>query len=268
MYRTTLFLISAFALTGCDSQISVRQVCDDTPQFCSDLNTDSHCNTERSNVIIGRYIEHQKPTDNNKFKLLTDFHSYSRCVELASSIEHIKLKEKTTSRVNGYLTSIKEIKRLSNDTKNSNLPELLYYHWSYNNNEEAIYKLEKLDQQGELENSEMQFKLASYYTKVDVDLAIDKLYHALELNPPGQKPNNEIYTSLVNSFYKLEKHKQAYIWAVIARDTGVKNIDLEPLEYLLENQGKSLSQLQSLAFDTKDRVESGEFKSPRERKDF
>lgn len=268
MKRTVLALSSMLALLGCDEQLSVRQVCEETPQFCNDLNTDSHCNAQRSEVIIGRYIENKTPTDKVRYQLLTDFHQYSQCVELASSIEHIKLKEKTTSRVNGYLTSIKEIKRLSDATKNSRLPELLYYHWAHNNDQSAIAKLEALDKEYKLENSDMQFKLASYYTKFDLDLAIDKLYHALELNPDGDIPNPEIYTALVDTFFKLDKIKQSYIWAIVAIESDVKNIDLAPLEYKLEKDGRSLDKLQSLAYATKDQIESGQFKSPRQRKDF
>lgn len=250
-------------LVGCDNAKSIREICDENSQFCADLNTDSHCNTERADVILGRYAESKTPDDATKYKLLSAFHDYAKCVELAASIEHIKLKEKTTSRVNGHLTALKEINRLSKDTRNSQYPHLLFYHWSRNGDEGAIQSLIAMDEKRELETSEFQYKLATYYTKFDSDLAIDKLYHALELNPAGNEAKPEIYTALTNMFYQMEEHKLSYIWALVAKEAGVQNIDLAPLEYELTNQGKSLSELANLAADTLSRIEDGNFTSPR-----
>ena len=69
------------------------------------------------------------------------FESYNQCITLAAKIEHIKLKSKTTSRIEGQLTSIKEMTRLYQDTKNTNHPGLLYYHWSRNNEQSALTRL-------------------------------------------------------------------------------------------------------------------------------
>ena len=258
---TSLCLITL--LVGCDNAKSIREICDDDAQFCADLNTDSHCNTQRAEVILGRYAESQTPDDATKYKLLSAFHSYAKCVELAASIEHIKLKEKTTSRVNGHLTALKEINRLSKETRNSQYPHLLYYHWSRNGDEQAMQSLIAMDEKRELETSEFQYKLATYYIKFDNKLAVDKLYHALELNPAGETAKPEIYTALTNIFYQMEEFKLSYIWALVAKETGIENIDLAPLEYELTNQGKSLSELANLADNTLSSIEDGTFSSPR-----
>lgn len=263
MLKRITLLALLVSLSGCDSGKTVREICNDHSEFCADLNTDSHCNTQRADVISLRYTESKKPDDEVKYQLLTAFSKYAQCVELASSIEHIKLKEKTTSRVNGHLTALKEINRLSRETVNSNHPGLLYYHWSVNGNEGAMDALIKLDQQGELETTKFQYQLATYYIKFNRDIAIDKLYHALELNPAGQMPTSEIFTSLTNIYYQMEEYKLAYIWALVATEAGVKNIDLAPLEYELTAQGKSLSQLDELADSTYSKVLSGSFTSPR-----
>ena len=146
--KRVAFIIAPFLLIqGCGDEVSVRDVCDNTPGMCSDLNTDGHCNVERSQVIVARHYEKAQPTDENKYTLLDNFEQYSRCIYRAAGIEHIKLKDKKTSRVNGYLTSLAEIKRLSNETVNSTYPKLLYYHWSRNGSEEAMEKLLQQEQQ-------------------------------------------------------------------------------------------------------------------------
>ncbi|MBE0364253.1 hypothetical protein PULV_a1852 [Pseudoalteromonas ulvae UL12] len=262
--KRVAFIIAPFLLIqGCGDEVSVRDVCDNTPGMCSDLNTDGHCNVERSQVIVARHYEKAQPTDENKYTLLDNFEQYSRCIYRAAGIEHIKLKDKKTSRVNGYLTSLAEIKRLSNETVNSTYPKLLYYHWSRNGSEEAMEKLLQQEQQAAMQTSEMQFLLATYFIKFDLEKTLDLLYLALQLNPAGETVNTEIYTSLVNIFYKQKNYKHAYIWGLIAQESGVKKIDLAPLENLLQGEGKSLDALQDLADKTYDEINNGEFISPR-----
>lgn len=263
MKLTYLLFLSTLLLVGCDNQISVREVCEQSPQMCDDLNTDGHCNFERSEVIVARYYEQKTPTDENKFTLLTHFEKYSKCIHLASGIEHIKLKDKKTSRMNGYLTSLREIKRLSNETINSSLPNLLYYHWSRNGSEQALEQFLKQENDSIMQTSELQFLLATYYIKFDIDKTISLLYHSLELSNGDKPVNNEIYTTLLNLFYKQKNYKNAYIWGLIAQESGVDKIDLISLENLLVAEGKSIDSLEDLADKTLSDIQDGQFISPR-----
>ncbi|MEM5552671.1 DUF2989 domain-containing protein [Pseudoalteromonas neustonica] len=258
-------LLSLLALTGCEEPLTLAQVCKDTPGLCNDLNKDSHCKEQRADVIMARYYEYKEPTDENKYALLKGFEKYDQCVSLAAKIEHIKLKEKTTSRVEGHLTSIKEITRIFQDTKNTNHPGLLYYHWSRNNDQSALTKLLTIeDQPSVTEDAEMQFFLATYYIKFDEEKTIDLLYKTLELNKPDQIPNPEIYTTLVSLFNKHEKFKHAYTFAKIAQLSGITNIDIMSIEHQLTASGKSLNSLDSLAEQTFESIQTGQFVSPRD----
>ena len=85
--------------------------------------------------------------------------------------------------------------RIFQDTKNTNHPGLLYYHWSRNNDQSALTKLLTLEEKQDkrvTEDAEMQFFLASYYVKFDDEKTIDLLYKTLELNKAGETPNPEI----------------------------------------------------------------------------
>ncbi|MBB1334374.1 MULTISPECIES: DUF2989 domain-containing protein [unclassified Pseudoalteromonas] len=258
-------LLSLLALTGCEEPLTLAKVCKETPGLCNDLNTDSHCKAQRADVIMARYHEYKQPTDDNKYLLLKGFEKYDRCVSLAAKIEHIKLKEKTTSRVEAHLTSIKEMTRLFQDTKNTNHPGLLYYHWSRNNDQSALTKLLALEKDPSVtEDAEIQFFLASYYIKFDEDKTIDLLYKTLELNKAEQTPNPEIFTTLTSLFYKQEKYKHAYTFAKIAQLSGITNVEIFPIEQQLTATGKSLSGLDTLAQQTYDSIQAGQFVSPRD----
>ncbi|MBW4968166.1 DUF2989 domain-containing protein [Pseudoalteromonas sp. CR1] len=265
MLKRASILLGLLTLAGCEDPVTLAQVCKETPGFCADLNKDSHCKDERAEVILKRYSEYKEPTDENKYQLLKKFETYNQCITLAAKIEHIKLKAKKTSRIDGQLTSIKEMTRLYQDTVNTNHPGLLYYHWSRNNNQGALSKLLAIENDPSVtQSAEMQFFLASYYIKFDDDKTIDLLYKTLELNEKGNLPNPEVYTSLISLFYKHDKFKHAYIFSKVAQMSGIENIDLFEIEQELLSTGKNLSGLDSLAEQTYQQVLEGEFVSPRE----
>ncbi|KZN50142.1 DUF2989 domain-containing protein [Pseudoalteromonas luteoviolacea] len=262
-----LAIVSASLLTllsGCEEPLTLAKVCEETPGFCNDLNKDSHCKEERASVIIGRYVEYKDPTDENKYQLLKQFESYNSCVSLAAQIEHIKLKEKTTSRVEGHLTSLKEMNRIYQDTKQTSHPGLLYYHWSRNNSQYAMNKLLRQEDEPYVRQSqEIQMFLATYYAKFDDDKTIDFLYRVLELNQAGETPDLEVYKALVSIFYKQKKYKHAYTFARIAQLSGFEEIDIIDIEHELTSRGRSIGVLNQLALKTREEIETGQFLSPR-----
>ncbi len=259
-----LFSLSTviFALSACDSGPSLRQICQEQAQICNDLNDDAWCKLERKEVITGRYRELQAPSDAVRYQLMLDLESYSVCVEKASHIEHIKLKEKQAGRIKGYITSLKELNRLSDATKNSNDPYLLYWHWSRNGDEVAMEKFLKLRDTGILQTPDLQFKLATYYVKFDRDLTIDTLYHALSIYDGTQILKPEIFKTLSTLYIKEEKFKHAYVWGKIAKEYGIIDIDLAPLKALLDNQGSNLDSLNELAGRYSEQIKNGQFVPP------
>ena len=252
------------ALVGCDSQLTVREVCESNAMLCEDLNTDSHCRYERAEVILARFYELERPDLQNKYQLLKHFEKYSKCVELAAQIQHIKLKEKTTSRYNGYHTAQKEINRLLHETKGTNHPGLLFYHWSRNNDQDAIARLLAMENDPKVtESQDAQFYLASYYMKVDTDKTLHHLYRNLELNKPDHAPNPEVLTSLVNIHYQRHDYNLAYTFAQIATLAGIENIDNTALATQAKQAGHDTERLDDLASTTYEQILSGTFHSPR-----
>lgn len=258
-----LALMATIGLGGCsEPPLTLRDICQEKPELCSDLMKDGHCKDERMNVIFNRYYEAKLPSDKNRYALLMDLEVYSHCMNLASQIEHIKLKEKTTQRVDGYIGSVDEIKRLSDLTITSDYPPLLYYHWSRNGSNRHLKKFLSLEGTKAINTPELTYGLASYYIKRDLDKTIDLLYKALEMHEEGDRVNPEIYSSLSSIYFKKEKYANAYLWASISKLAGEENVNLEELKFHIANQGKTTNALDSLADDIYDDIMDGDFKRP------
>ena len=260
----TLLVIVTFSLIGCDgfSEKSIASICEDSPTFCSDLNADSWCRAEKSIIIRARHNDSVIPKDINKYDLLLGFEDYKKCIDKASKIEHIKFKEKQAGRVEGLLTAERELKRLSRATKGSIDPHLLYYHWSRNNDEKALETFMNYRDTGELETSELQVALASYYTKFDLPKTIKTLHHALELHEKGSEIDTTIFSSLTTIYMKLEEFDKAYIWGTIAVEHDVEDLDIVQVESILLQQGINTEKLQKTAKDYSRAIDKGQFIRP------
>ena len=259
----TVLVSSTTVLTGCEKELTLRQICKEKSHLCEDLGTDSHCKKERLEVIFRRYYEAKLPSDKNRHELLMKWEKYSACIELASQIEHIKLKSKKTVRVDGYLVSVDEIKRLSDATVASDYPPLLYYHWTRNGSNRHLEKFLALEGTKQLNTPELVFGLATYYIKRDLPKTIRLLYKTLSLHKKGEAVNPEIYSSLSSIYFKLEKPSNAYLWAKVARLSGQENVNLEELKFEISNQGKTTEHLDAQAQQTLDSILDGNFVIPK-----
>lgn len=259
----TSLLSTLVFTTGCGSELTLRQICDEKPNLCSDLGTDGHCKKERLEVIFRRYHEAKLPSDKNRYHLLTKWEKYSDCIELASQIEHIKLKSKKTLRVDGYLVSVNEIKRLSDATVSSDHPPLLYYHWTRNSSNHHLEKFLALEGTKHINTPELVFGLATYYIKRDLPKTIQLLYKTLSMHKEGDFVDPEIYSSLSSIYYKLEKPSNAYLWAKVAQLAGVENVNLEELRFEITNQGKTTNGLDRQAENTLESILDGDFVIPK-----
>lgn len=260
----TLLVITMLSLSACDemSSMSIASICEKDTSYCSDLNPDSWCRAEKSVIIRERYEDAMQPADMNKYQLLLGFEAYKKCIERASKIEHIKFKEKQAGRVKGLLTAEREIRRLSNATARSNDPYLLYYHWSRNGNEKALEEFMGYMDSGELETSELQVALASYYTKFDLPKTVKTLHHAIELHEKDDQIDANIFSSLTTIHLKLEQFDQAYIWGLVAVEHDVQDLDIVQVETLLLQQGANIKQLQKMAKSYSEAIDKGQFVRP------
>lgn len=253
-------------LISCDSanEIKVVEVCDKYPTICEQLQEDNWCRVERRDVLVNYYRKEETNDDDYKYKLLLAYEGYAKCMEKASLIEHKKLKSKKNRRINNHVNALQHINDLSNETVNSENPLLMYYHWSRNEDKEALEKLLQLEGSVLVANPEAQFNYATYYIKKDPNKTFDFLYRALELYEKGDKINAEIFMSLASLFADLKLHKQAYIWLKILEmydeETEIDHQkSLEQYQITYDLNADFLNQVAKL---TLEKIKNGKFQRP------
>lgn len=256
----TMVLASSSLLLGCNEQISLRTICEQSPSVCQDISADGHCNKQRHDLILSRHETQKRPTDNNRYQLILKWESYAQCIELASQIEHIKLKEKRTRRVDNYLLSQQQLQQLAKLTEISDHPPLLYYHWSRYGSKQHLEKFLALEGTGALQTAQLQFSLATYYTKRDIAKAINLLYNTLTLYSNGAEVNVEIYSSLTNLFWQADQYQLAYMWGKVATLAGVEIVNMPQLKLKLAADKALLKALDQQAKKVLSDIDKGDFK--------
>lgn len=265
MKLLTLFF-SLFLLVACDGKKSVAELCKDNPEICQEFGQDSWCKRERIDVALARIDLKTINRDPQKYNLLVAYEEYVACMGLASQIQHIKLKEKTTMRKNNLFKAKAKLAELSDQTLDSTHPHLLYYHWSRDLNKNSLAQFLKLEGSPELENSLSQFQLATYYAKKDKRKTLRLLFHSLELRQPDEKLIPEVFETLATIFTNKDKPKQAYIWLKIYQLVTPKNDNKQLVQQLTQYQSAySLDGefLDDVAANTLANIESGKFKAPK-----
>lgn len=252
-------------LSACEDGHTLKKICGDSSEMCEEFTADSWCKKERKATIFANYEHLLNPKDKEKFNQLIAYEKYASCMEHAAKIEHIKLKHKQTARVENYVKAKEKIKAISIKTKNSEHPELLYYHWSRYMDNKALAKFLKMEGSAALETPESQFNLATYYAKRDPKKTLSLLFHALELNKPNSEVNPEIFKSITTIFTDKKEYKQAYIWLNILHiySPEDKDISKDTLAQYSEAYGLNAKFLNDVALSTIEKIEQGQFQSPK-----
>ena len=160
------------------------------------------------------------------------------------------------------LTSINEIKRLTDDTVSSDDPRLLAFHWSRYQSQNHLDRFLQAEQAGKLNTPELQLTLASHYMKRDLTKTVDILHRALSLYPAGAKIDSEIYTALTTIYFKQRNYPMSFVWALIAEDAGIERIEFSRIRTLLNDQKYNLSKLENVAETTMNGIQNGKFTPP------
>lgn len=273
--HTTTFkplLIAVFAtitslsfLTSCGDSSNLLELCHQNQEICHEFSEDSWCKKQRIDVALARIAVKENNLDKDKYRLILGYEGYIRCMELASQIQHIKLKEKTTLRNNNLLKAKANLSELTAKNSNSKHPHLLYYYWSREGNKASLAEFLALEGTPELENSIAQYNLATYYIKRNSKKALGFIFHSLELHEPGTSITPEVFQSLTTIFTKRKQYKQAYIWLrayQLSLDKPDETIELSLHNYQ-ETHALDESFLDAVASTTLDKIKSGNFVSPK-----
>jgi hypothetical protein len=252
-------------LPACDNKPSFAELCDNNTEICNEFEQDSWCKRERIKVGFANLEEKLEPSDIHKYNQLIGYEHYAKCMDHASKIEHIKLKQKQMMRVNNSITAKKRIAEISKETEQSDHPHLLYYHWSRYINEASLAKFMAQEGTEALENSHSQYNLATHYTKIDPKKTLRLLYRSLELYQEDEIIYPEVFQSISTVFLEERQPKQVYIWLRILRLYSPDNeqVSEKSLNDYIVGYKLDKELLDKIAVITLDKIESRTFKSPK-----
>ena len=265
MKLITACLTLLFLLSGCDNKPNFAELCESNSEICNEFEKDSWCKRERIMVGVANLNQKLQASGLHQFNQLVAYENYEECMVHASKIEHIKLKQKQTMRVNNAIKAKVRIVEISKATEKSEHPHLLYYHWSRYINEESLAKFLAQEGTDALENPQSQFNLATYYTKIDPKKTLSLLYRSLELYKEDEVINPEIFQSISTIFVEKKSAKQVYIWLRMLRLYSPENEEVteQPLNNYLKGYKLNKKLLDKVAVSTLDKIEAGTFKSPK-----
>lgn len=293
-YIALTFLVAFLFGCGDTEEISLAEVCDSSGELCEKLIPDSSCKSLRRDVIVKTYLVREEKIQSKKeqfeYELLVNLEDFVKCSEKATFIEYdynkferedkeqnrttpltekeikdrksfkesLKAREKT--REQNYIFANYMLRGLSQRTKDSNNPYLLYWHWSRNGDEKAIKKLEYLNEQNKLNSYRMNFYMSQYYSKFDKEKSIDLFLKALEKLPPEEYTDKEddkkkhdsstdgfsvhfaIFRGLVTHYYKEKDYEKSYIFAKLLEIKNDQTANsLEIVKYF-ETQQKDITE--------------------------
>lgn len=215
-HRPLLALTLALLLQGCTESDRVHSICADHPELCQDLVDDGWCRYERADVIRARYYLHKRGGDKEKYDLMKGLEQYRVCIERSTQVEYKRLKERKSGRVEGLHAAVTQLEQLDAQTRGSDNPWLLLWHWTNNTDEQARRKFIALEGSPQMEEPALQEALAGIYEQANPAKAINLLHHAISLHR-GEPPfNGRLASSLSTLYMGMRAYEQAYLWAKVS----------------------------------------------------
>jgi hypothetical protein len=260
-----LAIILPLIVTGCENGPNLAQLCRDNKEICDEYGKDNWCKKERNHMSIARIALKHNPHDVEKFTLLLAYEKYIKCMALASQIQHIKLKYKTTMRKDMLRKAENSLLALTEETITSKNSHLLYYHWSRTANKDSLNTFLSLEGTKALENSIDQYHLATYYVKRKPKKTLRLLYRSLELYKPKNSLEIDILQTLATIFSNQKEFKKGYIWLKayeLSQERPQKWVG-ETLQQYIHAYELDQSTLDEAATKTLDSILSGTFKGPK-----
>ncbi|WP_404402910.1 DUF2989 domain-containing protein [Idiomarina seosinensis] len=259
----TVVATSAAALlfVACsDRPPTVDEICQHSPELCTDLNQDGWCYTERRILIKSRYNFQQQASPRHHFLLLRDLKDYSQCMELASIVEHRNEKQKQSQRIEAYLNSLERLQQLGDQAMQSDAPILLYWRWANRGDTKALQQFLQLRDTPAVQDHVLQHAFASYYAKTNEQQMLEHLYRSLRLYQPDERFIVEVPESLLTYYLQHDDVAAAYIWSRVAIEFGSETITEDDMHAIINADKATYEGWQDVADSVIEALNSDAFK--------
>ncbi|MGL5048708.1 MAG: DUF2989 domain-containing protein [Shewanella sp.] len=160
------FAMSFLGLLGCDNDRNISVICKNNPEICADLHKDNWCLPEKTALIQNRYTltGNQNLTGKQLYTQLTYLEDYSRCIELASGVQHIIHTNRTADRARAFRLSNQNLTLLQDQTRERQDPFMSYYQWTRFGDTTALNRLLEQENAGEVTDPFLLAQVATYYS--------------------------------------------------------------------------------------------------------
>ncbi|PNH80047.1 DUF2989 domain-containing protein [Vibrio diazotrophicus] len=260
--KAILVLSLPLALSGClENKKNTDKLCADNPALqCERLNVnDGQCRIPRTDLIWHRFEVLKDPTPVNKIEEYNLTSAYRKCLELASQIQAIDQADLKQRRVNALVNAGEDLKRITTELRNQRTPESLYFLWSQEGDHKARREFLQLEGKPELETSELQYALATFYTSRDREKTIILLNHALELSKPDNI-NTEILKSLASNYHASGDKEHAYVWAMVGKEYDVPIASESELALMYGFDEEKFEKLDDIAETVVKSIKEGQYR--------
>ncbi|MBW8191548.1 DUF2989 domain-containing protein [Neiella marina] len=222
------FVISLCTLLiACDTQPSIKRICARNPDICQGLNRDGWCQEQRDVVIKADFaVENSNRSEPALFDALIAWESYRTCIELAAQVEMKQLKIRQSRRVEGYIKAEEMLLALNEETRNAKMPELLWYHWTRNQDKEAYQRFIAYEDAGLLNTPELQLNLAAHYAQRDQEKTISILLRVLSMYDDNSQIDQSIFTQLATLTYQLKDYRHSYVWTEVTKQLAIAPVNM------------------------------------------
>lgn len=305
---SSMILSCSLSLAGCRDEQSLENLCQQQQNLCQQLVADPRCNNSRREVLATALQLQLNPSAQQQFKQLGNLETYLQCAEKAALIQNIdptqrqalrsrdkprtlsakqledrqryaqRLQQSQHARQHSFLYAKEMFDQLERDTRASQDPHLLYWHWSRNNDHNAIDQLLKMDQQGLLSDYDLAFFISQEYVRYDQDKAKQALLRSLRHYPkdqyargaqmmrlghPSRKSDSihvQVFRGLTSLFFAEKKYANAYVFAkllTINKDISVD--ETQALLSVLEQQSADVDSLEDIAWKIHAMLENDSF---------
>ncbi|MBY5920348.1 DUF2989 domain-containing protein [Ferrimonas balearica] len=236
-------VMSVTLLSGCDRAPNARDICNDTPALCTDLNTSGWCRHNRAAVIHARYQFQSTADDAHRFNEIVELEQYVECMSnIAQMVSRTPGKSIEQERSLFYLKGLESLESLQKATSKASHPGLSLYHWTRFNDTDALERFLSAESKDQIEGLLLKRLTGIYFTKSNPEKAKRYLLDVVEANPQAARLDQELLTQLGFVMNELGEHQAAFLFTYL----GQRNNNLASPTALAQHLGLPTQQTEAL----------------------
>lgn len=261
--QSVTLLLFTPVLFGCfDSRKNTEELCASNSQLkCEELNmNDGLCRNPRTDLIWHRLDVLKNPSDMNKIKEYLLTKEYKKCLEVAAQIQPIEQAELKRMRYTALVNSGNNLQRLEDELKQYHTAESYYFLWSQIGDINSRRRFLQMEGTKEVETSELQYALATFYIDGNAIKTLKLLNHSVELATSPKQVKLDALESMASLYNQVKEKEKSYIWAKVSQYYGASIASDQNLYLLYGFDDDKKERLDDIAKDVISSINEGTYR--------